>query len=236
MATEFVTSNDEHWYQSRKKENIWYPSVTTVLGDSFPKGKHFEKYLAELDSWEESREILKSAGKRGTNVHNATEELEKGEVLQRTSFTAEEWKMLEGFVRFYLDNNPEPIAIEQSVISDKIQTGGTIDRVYVLDGIVTLLDIKTSSAIHDNYWVQTATYRHMWEENKNNPRIERTAILRLVPRMKKGYELKFHDIDEMNEDFEVWKAVRTIYNYRNPKAGPKLVDIPDTLSLKTTTD
>lgn len=235
MATEFITSENEHWYKSKKKSDVYYPSVTTVLGDSYPKGLGFQKYLANLDSWDESRDILSAAGKRGTNVHDATEKLEAGETLQKVFYTIEEWRMIEGFVKFFKDYNPEAIAIEKSFISDKIKTGGTIDRVYMLDGIVTLLDIKTSSAIHENYWIQTSVYRQMWEEDKNNPRIERTAILRLTPRMKKGYELKFHEVDEMNEDYEVWKAVRKIWDYRNPKAGPRIIDLPDTLSLTNET-
>lgn len=230
MATEFISSEGAHWYESKKHKGTYYPSVTTVIGDSFPKGKGFERYLADQESYEKSQEILEAAGNRGTRVHNATELLESGKTLIRESYSLEEWQMLIGFVAWHKEYQPKPIAIEQSVISDKLKTGGTIDRVYDIDGVITLLDIKTSSAVHQNYWIQTAVYKTIWEET-HKEKIERTAILRLAPRRKLGYEYVLHDEDEIKVDFLTWKGVRAIWDYRNPNAKPKILELPDELVL-----
>jgi hypothetical protein len=229
--TEFVTSENEHWYPSKTKANVWYPSVTTIIGDSFPKGIGFQKYLANQESYESSQDILKAAGKRGTNVHEATEVLERGHILYRDNFTLEEWTMLQGFVAWHKKYNPRPIHIERGWVSDQLETGGTIDRVYDIQGDIVVLDIKTSSAVHQNYFCQVAVYDRLLTEHTTLV-ADYTAILRLAPKKKDGYEYVLRDRDEIEEDFAVFQSVQKIWKYRNPKAKPKIIEVPTTLSLK----
>ncbi len=233
MATEFITSENSHWYASRTKKDVYYPSVTTILGGAFPKGPGFDRYLANQQSYETSQEILKAAGLRGTNVHSGTELLEQGNVLLRESYTLEEWKHLETFVKWHKKYHPELIALEQSVVSDTLKTGGTIDRIYMIDGVRTLLDIKTSSAIHPNYWVQVAAYVMLWEEDHpTEPRIEQVAILRTGSRHKDGYEFVIEDRDTIDKNFQIFQCTQMIWTHLNPKAKPAIVEVPDTLSLQ----
>jgi hypothetical protein len=231
MATEFITSENEHWYPSAKKKDVYYPSVTTIIGACFPKGYGFQKYLANQESWEKSQEILKAAGTRGTNVHKGSELLEEGHMLSRASYTLEEWQMLEGFVKWHKTYHPQVQAIEFSAVSDKLKTGGTIDRIYMIDGVRTLLDLKTSSAIHDNYWAQTAAYVKLWEEIHPDMPIEQTAILRPTTRRKQGYEYCLHTREQIEEDFKIFKSVQALWCYLNPTAKPTILDVPTTLSL-----
>ncbi len=226
---EVITSESEHWYPSKLKKNVLYPSVTTVLS-VYPKGVGFNKYLTAQSSWESSQEILNNAGKRGTNVHKASEALERGETLLREHFTLEEWEMLMGFVAWYEEYQPKIIHIEESVVSDKLKTGGTIDRIYDIDGVITLLDIKTSSAIYGNYWIQVSAYAHM-AETVLKIKIDQTAILRVTDRKKSRFEYKTHDQNEWKEDFKIFKPIQAIWNHMNPKAGPKILEVPTTLTL-----
>lgn len=231
MSKTFTTIGDEHWYPSKTIEDKWYPSVTTIL-KAYPKGVGFERYLANQESYESSREILKAAGSRGTNVHEATELLEAGQMLHRGNYTDEEWKMLIGFIQFHKDMNPEIIHTEISIVSDTLQTAGTIDRIYKIDGEYVLLDIKTSKAVHKNYWLQTAAY---WNMFVNLPgdyvKPVKTAILRLAPGKKSGYEYTTHDIADINEDFQAFQAVYGVWKYDNPNAKPKFDTLPDTIDL-----
>jgi len=228
---EFITSENEHWYPSPTVPGLYYPSATTILGDSFPKGIGFQKYLANQESYEKSQEILKSAGSRGTNVHEGTELLERGHTLYRESYTLEEWQMLEGFVKWHKKYNPRPIHIERGFVSDELETGGTIDRVYEIDGDIVTLDIKTSGAVYDSFWAQLGIYDKLVTE-KTTLVSDYTAVLRLAPKRKEGYEYVIHKRDEIDEDFKVFRATQSIYKYRNPKAKPKLLEVPTTLSLK----
>jgi len=231
----FTTIGDEHWYPSKTIEDKWYPSVTTIL-KAYPKGVGFERYLANQESYESSREILKAAGSRGTNVHDASELLEQGLILKRSDYTDEEWKMLIGFKKFHEDIRPKIIMSEKSFISDQLETGGTIDRIYNIDGEYVLLDIKTSKAIHNNYWLQVAVYYHLFMELKDSVGLghvvpKRTAILRLAPGKKSGYELVYHELDEILKDFETFYAIYNVWKYENPKAKPVFDTLPDTIDL-----
>lgn len=226
---EFVTTEGQHWYPSPSDPEVFYPSVTTVLS-VFPKGEGFNRYLANSQSWESSQEILKAAGKRGTNVHEGTELLEQGETLDRVNYTLEEWGMLEDFVNWHHTYNPECEMMEQSIVSDTFKTGGTIDRVYIIDGLRTIFDIKTSTAIHDNYWVQVAQYALMYEEKTGN-KIEQTAILRLGSKHKCGYEYVVKSRDEWEKDVHLFNICLDLWNYINPNAKPKVIEVPERLKL-----
>lgn len=234
MATEFLTNGGEHWYPSKKYDDLWYPSATTILS-KYPKGKQFEEYLANLESANAGKEILEEAGRRGTAIHEATQLLEEGQTLYRINYSLDEWQLLESFIRWYNEYKPEHIVIEKSLVSDKLKTGGTIDRVYRIDGVVTLLDIKTSGAIYDSYWCQTGCYSKLWDE-QSDLKIEQTAILRLSNKLKKtGYQYVLHDKKQIEKDFKVFKAVHEIWLYENSDKQPKIVEVPDELKLDLST-
>lgn len=229
IKIEVVTSQNEHWYPSQKKKGLFLPSVTTILS-VYPKGIGFNKYLTAQSSWESSQQILQDAGKRGTRVHEATQLLEEGQELIREMYALDEWECLMGFVAWHAENKPQVGFIEHSLISDKLKTGGTIDRIYTIDGRITVLDIKTSNAIHGNYWVQAATYAKMAEMNLDL-KVDQTAILRLTDRRKDRYEYKVRDRSEWLEDFKLFKPLQAIWNHLNPNAKPKILEIPTTLKL-----
>lgn len=229
---EFITSENEHYYPSPKKKGIWYPSITTLLS-IYPHGVGLNRWLAAQSSWEASQEVLKAAGKRGTKVHEATQLLEQGSELFRDSYSLEEYEMLMGFVEWHNLFKPKMIHMEKSLVSDRMKTGGTVDRIYEINGKTILLDIKTSSAVHDNYWIQVAAYAKLVKE-KLGITVDATAILRL--RQLKGntktrFEYKAHDKEEYEFDFEEFPRVQFIWNRLNPKAGPKILEIPTTLKL-----
>jgi hypothetical protein len=234
MAKEFITSDSEHWYPSATLQDKWYPSVTTVL-KVWHKGIGFEKYLAGQNSWEESQEILKEAGRRGTIVHEATEKLERGEELVREDYELDHWKLIAGFVEWHKKYNPKVILIEKSLVSDNLETGGTTDRLYQIEDeeygtMIVVLDIKTSKQIHDSYWIQTSVYRQLIIEHKIAVPTH-TAILRLTDLRKCGYEYQFREIDDIEKDFEMFIHARNIYKYIYPNAGPKVIEVPDKLKL-----
>ncbi len=225
--TEFITSNDEHWYPSTTKSGVWYPSVTTILS-IWPKGIGFQRYLANQESWDASQETLKKAGDRGTKVHKATEVLEEGGSLHRDSFTLEEWQMLMGFVAWHTANKPKLVFMEKSVVSDDSETGGTIDRVYLIGSRTVLLDIKTSSSIHEQYWAQTGKYAEIFMKTHDIP-LDATAILRLAPRRKDLYEYEEHT--DFFSDAQMFDHIHSIWKYLNPKAKPKVIELPVVLTL-----
>lgn len=237
MSVEFITTNDSaHWYKSPTKDT-YYPSATTIL-NAFPKGAQFNKYLAEQTSWESSQENMREAGKRGTNVHKSSELLESGMTVTRKTqtysggvHTNQEWQMLIGFVNWHNEHNPTLVRMEYSLVSDKYETGGTADRIYIIEGKRVLVDLKTSGAIYDSYWAQTAIYAALYEEKHPDEKIDYTAILRLSDKKKSGYEFVLHGRKEWKEDLKVFQATQKLWKYINPKAQPKILELPDSISL-----
>ncbi len=51
-----------------------------------------------------------------------------------------------------------------NVISELMGYAGTLDRIINLNGKRILVDIKTSNAIYDSYWLQLAAYRRLLVE------------------------------------------------------------------------
>lgn len=70
---------DERFYTSDGV--TFYPSVTTVLG-IYPKGYGFDKWLKE--NGENADEILRQAGEQGSKVHDAIDQMIKGQEVKWT--------------------------------------------------------------------------------------------------------------------------------------------------------
>jgi hypothetical protein len=231
MKQEFLTSENEHWYPSPTQKDKWYPSVSTICS-IFPKGKGFEIYLANQNSYEDAQDILADAGKRGTIVHDATEALENGKKLRRDDFTLEQWQMIGDFVNWWNEYLPQRITIEKPLACDLLGMGGKIDRVYLIDGERVLLDIKTTKSIYQSQWVQTSGYVKLWDYFNPKKFIQKTAILRLGASTKLGYQYATHEIGDIIEDYAAFTSLKYLWHYINKKkTGPKILEVPEELSL-----
>jgi hypothetical protein len=71
----------------------------------------------------------------------------------------------------------EPILQEASFVSEAHRYGGTIDQYIRVDGVPTLLDIKTAKGIYDEMVYQVVAYDHLMKENGHQP--EEAKILRI---------------------------------------------------------
>lgn len=230
-----ILPSNEHWYESPTKAGVYYPSVTMITG-YLPKGKFFEKYLADQDSFEESKRILQEAGERGTRVHQATEVLEKGGSIsyENSGLFDEEYQLVQFFCQWHKDFSPEAVAVELRLISDKHKLGGTCDRIYMIDGKRVLFDLKTSkTAIYDSHWIQVAAYADMYE-HLYKEKIDQVAILRLTPKRKTGYEFVVRDRDEWQKDLKQFKKTydTMVYLSGGKKIEPKVLELPEVLTLK----
>lgn len=226
---------DAHWYASPSNPEIYYPSVTAVTS-YLPKGKFFERYLADQESFEDAQRILKEAGARGTRVHDATEVLDRGGTIpyNGSGLTDEEYQLMTFYIAWHKKYKPQIIHVEIPVVSDKHKLGGKIDRIYKIDGKNVLLDIKTSkSAIYDSHWIQVAAYSDMYEFLFNE-KIDYVAILRLTSKRKEGFEYVVRSRKEWKEDYKQFKKTYDTMMYLNdnklPK--PKFIEVPEVLSLQ----
>lgn len=214
-----LEKEDAHWYTSPKLSGKYLPSVSTILG-TLKDGLEF------VSAWD-----LKKAQERGIKLHKATEDLENGMTLDRNFYDDKEWLMLIGFARWYNEVKPQPFAIEKAFASKKLGYGGTIDRIYLIDGLITVLDIKTTSVIYDKHFMQVAAYAEGAIKSGIVKRVDQTAILRLSDKTKVGYQYLEHSGVEMKADYASFKALFECYKYLNPNKQPTILDLPETISL-----
>jgi CRISPR/Cas system-associated exonuclease Cas4 (RecB family) len=229
-----ILPKNEHWYESPTNPGTYYPSVTKVTA-YLPKGKFFEEYLANQESYEEANKILKEAGERGTRVHEATELLDRGHTITYPYLRLEddEYQLVSYYVDWHKKYQPEVLDVELRLISDKHKLGGTADRIYKIDGKMTLFDLKTSrSAIYDSHWIQVAAYADMYEHLKGT-KIDQVCILRLTPRRKEGYEYVVRNRVAWQKDLKQFKKTydTMIYLLDGKVPKPKFIELPDVLTL-----
>ena len=163
-----ATANGKRFYETPEGDS--YPSVTTITGLLSREG---------IQAWrlrvgeEVANKITKAATTRGTKVHKLAEMYLRNELVLQTSLFDEQEPLIgEMFNQLSeeLDKHVGTIkAIEAPLYSNALRVGGTVDLVAEWDGILSVIDLKTSSKPKkvdwiDAYFMQCAAYAMMWEE------------------------------------------------------------------------
>ena len=226
----------------KRGEGVYYPSVTTIL-QYMPKNKFFESWLKDVGHSADL--IMRRAGKEGTQVHEACEQLILGNEVSwiddygRAKYSQIVWEMILKFADFWKTYKPELISSEEFVWSDQHKYAGTADIVCKMNGEIWLLDIKTSNSIHKSYDLQLASYAVALGESKGIE-IQRTGILWLKAQSRgpskqkkviQGKGWKLLQIDEIDKNFELFKMIYKLYTLENPTTEPIYNSYPTTLKL-----
>lgn len=151
----------------------------------------------------------------GTCCHYMIECDAKGEEPDLSEYSKETIDKAEnGYLKWleYKDNNNvEVIGSELELVSETEKFGGTIDLVAKVNGVNTLIDIKTSgSGIYDEMRIQVAAYAYLLTEHEYE--IEDIVILRVGRSEEEGFEVeKVQNIDTL---FKIFKCAKDIYNLK----------------------
>jgi len=229
-----------HWYKVWKQKDNGgkgkllgvFPSSTTIL-NAYPQSQFLTKWIAD-NGWNESQRLKSEAGEQGTKIHTATDILEDGQELVRQDFSLEEWFKISSFVSWYNDYQPILIAKEFPIFSPKGKYCGRLDRIYSISGVITLLDIKSGSGIHEHFPLQFASYAKAIEEI-TDLEIAQTACLQLGAQNKNCYRYVIYP--EWREHYKVFENVRAVwqYEYFDSKKKEKevpVLELPSTLKLE----
>ena len=92
-------------------------------------------------------EVLRRKAKIGSLVHEYTELLDYGEEIHGFEVEEEVRGYVLSYSRFLHDYSPEWTAIEKPLYSEEFNFAGTLDRLGIIDGRKTLVDIKTASSV-----------------------------------------------------------------------------------------
>ena len=148
-----------------------YPSITTVLSILSEDGiRAWRQRVGE----EEANRISTRAANRGTAVHSITERYINNEVDYAEGFMP---NVIQNFTDFksVLDERLTNIrAQEVPLYSDHLRLAGRVDCVAEFDGILSIVDFKTSRKLKKKEWItgyfaQEAAYAIMWEERTGEP-------------------------------------------------------------------
>lgn len=218
-----TTSDDGRYYEWRGNK---YTSVTTILG---ALGKPFlmkwsAKMAAEyaVNNWglltdmlitdkrENVTDLIKGAASRyteeastlGSMVHGCVERHIKGEPPDEITMTH-----MAHFKKFEADWKPQYHWVEATTYNKTEGYAGTMDFVARINGVDTIVDIKTGNQVYPEVALQLAAYANgefIGRDGKELPMtaIEQGAVLHL---RHNGY--KFIPV---RIDAEVWTAFRYI--------------------------
>ena len=146
-------------------EGKLYPSITTILGEFSKKSiQEWRKRVGET----EANKISGKASRRGTSLHNLCEEY----IKNNEGFLQGELPHIEEL--FY---SIEPIleridnihGVELALYSDHFGVAGRTDLIAEFDGVLSVIDYKTSNRTKkkewcESYFAQGAFYGVAYEE------------------------------------------------------------------------
>lgn len=150
---------------------VKYPSITTVLSILSEDG--IRKWRARVGE-EEANKISTRAANRGTAVHSIIERYLDNEENYADGFMP---NIIQNFtdLKSVLDENLDNIrAQEVPLYSDHLRLAGRVDCVAEFNGVLSIVDFKTSRKLKKKEWItgyfaQEAAYAIMWEERTGEP-------------------------------------------------------------------
>lgn len=139
--------DDDHYYYGGLigHDKEFYVGVTTVLDIATPFPEGLRQYL-RVTSFEDQKERLEVTGARGKKLHNALDELARGQELElKLEYpTSYEKDAIVTFIQFWRFLNPGKFNTEQIVGEPKLRLAGQLDFEGFVDEwrLTCLLDPK----------------------------------------------------------------------------------------------
>ena len=143
-----------------------YPSVTTVLQEHSRKAiATWRKKVGE----KKADAVTRKAHTRGTSVHAAIEKYLNNEDMASVNMLPHA-KAVYIHMKKVLDDHVNNIhCLETPMYSNELKLAGTVDCIAEYDGMLTVIDFKTSTKLKrkewiENYFMQLGAYATMFEE------------------------------------------------------------------------
>ena len=201
------------YYQRDTKieDRVYIYSSTTILSNTLTKGIGFDMWLGNALSYKDAMQYAGERAFLGTMSHAMIMYLIWGEQVDTStgfynedtreiSIVPDEVKLrLQGYIDFYKEIKPEPIATEISLYCPDLDEdgefmfpwAGTADQVLKMpDGKIWLIDIKTGKEWQKDHELQLTSYKLLWDHiyGKEHGKIDIVACLYLNSKGK--YKLK----------------------------------------------
>ena len=162
-------------------DDKYYPSITTVLGQSLPMEKQnvLNAWRARVGNKEADR-VSKAACDRGTNTHLMLERFLRNEDPRIEEFPDDHAKIFKS-LKLELKKINRVYGQEVVLFSDLLGVAGRCDLVAEYQGTIAIVDYKTSSRVKSadeigDYWLQACAYA-LFHNEMFNTSIDKMIIL-----------------------------------------------------------
>ena len=99
--------------------------------------------------------------------------------------------------------------VEVPLVSAKMGYGGTPDWYGLVDGIPTLLDIKTSAQVYAEHWIQLAAYRLLLQEAGHE--VAQVGVLHLPRNLDGKGKAIMKGADKQEHHEQAWRLCQQVY-------------------------
>ena len=165
-----TTINHKRFYIT-PKEN-YYPSITTVL--SIRKKEGLVEWRKRVGN-DVANYVARTAATRGTKVHHMCEDylnnqhIEWPDKWERHKKDFLPWCLFDQLRDKVLCNISDIHAQECALYSDKYKVAGRVDCIAKYNGVLSIIDFKTSTKErfddwNENYYIQCSAYAEMFTE------------------------------------------------------------------------
>ena len=156
------------------------PSVTTVIG---AKGKQAIMEWRKRVGEEQANKISRQASSRGTNLHTLCEKYLNNDSKYFMNAMPDALQMFKS-IKPLLNKIDNIHYQEQALWSVKIGMAGRVDCIGEYDGVLSVIDFKTSKRVKnkediDNYFAQCTAYAMMYEELIGKP-VDQLVVIMAV--------------------------------------------------------
>ena len=186
-----------------------YPSITTIL--SLRNKKGLMEWRKKVGN-DVANYVARTAANRGTKVHHMCEdylnndfdeEKHKKNFLPYCLFTQLKEQGLSKIDNIH--------AQEAGLYSDKYKVAGRVDCIAEYNGVLSIIDFKTSTKErnddwNENYYIQCSAYAEMYEE-RTGTEIEQIVILCVTEdgTVQEFVKEKYDYLDSLVETAEEWR-------------------------------
>lgn len=200
-------------YKNKVGDRI--PSVTTFLGVLGKPALLKWAWQCGIDGIDYEK-LRDNAGDIGTLAHYlimchiAKEEPDVSEYSPADLDKAQ--TCIEKYFEWERGHDVEPLMLEEPLISETHQYGGTIDFFGLIDQVPTLMDFKTSKGIYDEAIHQVSAYHQLLIEN--GYLVDHVKILRIGKNPEEGFEERGMDVARLDLHFKMFLTCKRVYDLR----------------------
>lgn len=210
-----VTRYEDEFGHSYTIDGEPVASATTLLSMGAPVEIGLLEYYKRTDK-ETQEQVLQDASERGTNVHQAIEQLLKGKRVSSLDFTRNrEKKSIAAFVDFFGKVKLTDAVTEQVVAykSGDVTFAGTLDLICTINGKRILLDFKTSKVPSFKHSLQVQAYKAAIEQSTDE-KIDDCYVL-YVGSLHKGARPTFDEngIPNNGKGWQIKKSENTFKDF-----------------------